>query len=258
MDSPSRLRKDPRQDRIVAELTATPTLRVSELAARLQVSTETIRRDLDELEQRGRLNRTYGGAMLPFGPEPVASERHRMLVPEREAIARTMSTFIAHGETVMIGGGVTTVHVARRLAAEKRDLTAIVHSFGVATVLAANPTFRIIMCPGMYHGKEGLMEGSETIAFLNRLAANHAIVGATGMTVTGPNELDIEAANVYRTMAARSACTHIVADHTKFGRAAMATYFPWQEVHRLVTDQAPAGALSRALEQAKVDVVVAG
>lgn len=252
-----RLRKDPRQERILAELSSNPTLRVSELAARLNVSTETIRRDLDELDAKGRLNRTYGGAVLHFSPEPAISERHRMMVREREAIATQTARLINHGDVLMIGGGVTTVHVSRRLAAEKRDLTVIANSFGVATVLSANPTFRVILCPGLYNGREGVMEGSETVEFLLRFRANHAILGATGLMAEGPCEFDMEAANVYRTMAGRAGTTIVVADHTKFERVALATYFGWPMVAHLVTDRAPTGGLERALERARVNVQIA-
>src|SRR4051794_34668273 len=61
--STPRLNKSDRQARIVAELRAAPTLRVNELSARLEVSAETVRRDLAELDERGLISRTYGGAM---------------------------------------------------------------------------------------------------------------------------------------------------------------------------------------------------
>lgn len=253
-----RLRKDRRQERIIAELQAQPTLRVSELAADLGVSTETIRRDLDELEGRGLINRTYGGAVRPFGPEPTISERHRMMVAEREAIAAEAARYINHSDVLMMGGGATTTHVARRLAAEKRELTIITNAFGVATVLSSNPTFKILMCPGRYNSEEGLMASAETVEYLRGFYANHAILGASGMTSEGPTELDSDAAAVYRTMMSRSAETMIVADHSKFDRPATAMYFQWTDVSRLVTDIAPAGVLRRALDRARVHLAVSG
>jgi DeoR/GlpR family transcriptional regulator of sugar metabolism len=254
----TRLRKESRQERIVAALRAAPTLRVSELAADLGVSTETIRRDLDDLGSRGLINRTYGGAVRPFGPEPSISERHRMMVAEREAIAAEAARYVNHSDILMIGAGATTVHVARRLAAEKRELTVITNAFGVATVLAANPTFRILICPGRYNGHEGLMTGVETVEYLCGFYANHAILGATGMTSDGPNEADSDSAAVYRSMMRRAAETIIVADHGKFDRPALSVYFSWAEVTRLVTDAPPTGSLKRALDRAHVHLAVSG
>ena len=85
--SESRLNKSDRQARIVAELRAAPTLRVNELAGLLDVSTETVRRDLAELDERGLINRTYGGAMRPIAFEPALAERESLMVAERERIA---------------------------------------------------------------------------------------------------------------------------------------------------------------------------
>lgn len=252
----AKLSKASRQDRIVSALQAGPTLRVSELASGLGVSTETIRRDLDELETRGLINRTYGGAVRPFGPEPTIRERHQMLVPEREAIAAAAARAVNHGEVLIIGGGATTTHVARRLAAEKRDLKVFTDSFAVATVLAPNPTLQVFICPGRYNGQEGCMSGSETIDYIGRVYANHAILGATGLTEDGPNDADMDAAATYRAMAVRATEVTIVADHTKFERAAIAVYSRWPGIARLVTDKPPQGSLRLALDQAGVSIII--
>lgn len=247
-----------RQADILAELGRAPSLRIADLAQRLAVSTETIRRDLDELTRRGLLDRTYGGAVRPLAAEPSLNERHRILVAEREAIARAAAPLVPPGGLVMIGSGATTVHVARRIAATHRNLTVITHSFGVATVLAMNPTISVVMAPGAYHGSEGATLGALTVAFLAGFSADVAILGASGLTADGPADALIESAAVYAAMAGRAADVMVVADHSKFDRRFPAGYAPWTRIGRLVTDRAPAGALAAALEGAKVAVTVAG
>jgi DeoR family glycerol-3-phosphate regulon repressor len=249
--------KSERQEHIVAELRATPTLRVSELAAELDVSTETIRRDLDELEERGLINRTYGGAVRPLSVEPALSERHQLMVREREAIAAAAAKLVRPNDVVAIGGGATTLHVARRMAAECRDVTVITHSFGVATVLAANPTILVLVCPGRYVGREGFVVGPETIDYVQSYHANRAILGATGLTAEGANDADATSALVYRALMKRAAETIVVADHTKFDQPALAMWGRWADIAALVTDRAPTGPLARALERARVEVTVA-
>lgn len=256
LDKP-RLAKSERHGRIVAELRVGHPLRVSELAAELGVSTETIRRDLDELEGRGLISRTYGGAVRPFATEPAVSERHTLMVQEREAIAVAAAALVRPGEVVAIGGGATTLHVARRIAAECHDLTVITHSYGVATVLAANPTITVIMCPGRYNGLEGSVFGPECIDFVQGFHANRAILGASGLTTDGANDADAMAAAVYRAFMKRAAHTMIVADHTKFNRPALAVYGRWTDIGTLVTDVAPEGPLARAIDRARVLVEVA-
>lgn len=253
----ARLSKKERHERIISELMASATLRVSELAAELGVSTETIRRDLFELSEKGLINRTYGGAVRPLGTEPSVSERHRMMVAEREAIAAATVKFIKPNEVVAVGAGATTTHVARRMAAECRDLTVITHSFSVATVLAANPTIAVLMCPGRYHGREGMMVGSETIEFLQSYNANWAILGATGVTAEGLSDAEAAAASVYKAMMLRAAETICVADRSKFSQQALAIWARWHDIGRLVTDTPPTGAVARAMERARVDLTVA-
>jgi len=252
----TKLSKNQRQERIVDELRASPTLRVLELAASLGVSTETIRRDLDELGARGLINRTYGGAVRQFGPEPSIRERHQMLVPQREAIARAASRFVQHGDILIVGGGATTTHVARRLAAEKHDLKVFTDSFAVATVLAPNPTIEIMICPGRYNGQEGCMFGTETIDYLGRIYANRVILGASGLTEDGPNDADMEAAATYRAMALRAPEVMVVTDHTKFDRPAISVYARWSNITRLIVDEALPGTLEETLRRAGVEIVV--
>ena len=105
--------KSDRQARIVAELRTTPTLRVNELAALLGVSTETVRRDLAELDERGLINRTYGGAMRPVSFEPALAEREKLMVAERERIAAAAVKLVEPNDILMIGGGATTTIFAQ-------------------------------------------------------------------------------------------------------------------------------------------------
>ncbi len=253
----ARLPKKARQDRILAEVRANASLRVGDLAADLAVSTETIRRDLFELQEQGLVNRTYGGAVRPFAAEPAVAERHGQRVAEREAIAVRAAALVRPGEVIAIGAGATTTHVARRMAATCRDLTVITHSFSVATVLAANPTIEILMCPGRYHGREGMMVGPEAITFLADYNVNRAILGASGITAEGLADAEAPAAQVYRAMMNRAEETVVVADHDKFDVAALAIWARPADIRRLVTDRAPTGTLARALERARVEVLVA-
>lgn len=80
--------KSVRQERILTELNQAPSLRVAVLARRLDVSTETIRRDLDEMTKQGLLNRTYGGAVRSLSTEPSVTERHTLSSPSASGSPR--------------------------------------------------------------------------------------------------------------------------------------------------------------------------
>ncbi|MDQ0391012.1 DeoR/GlpR family DNA-binding transcription regulator [Labrys monachus] len=252
-----RLSKVVRHQRILAQLAAAPTLRASELAVALSVSGETIRRDLLELHELGLINRTYGGASRPFALEAARSDRRQVMVAEREAIASAVSAMILPKEVLMLGGGSTTYHVARLLAARNRDITVITHDFASATALGTNPTIRVLFCAGRLHPGEGYLLGAQTLASINGYEANRAIVGATGVGARGIYDVDEEAGAVYAAMIQRAAEAIVVADHSKFDQLAVAMCSRWDAIDRLVTDRQPQGALAGALREAGTEVVVA-
>lgn len=250
-------KKVTRQKSIIEQLSHTPSMRVSELAQALDVTNETIRRDLEELAEQNIISRTYGGALLRQAVEPALNERHKAHIAERAAIGKQAVKQLVDAKVLMIGSGATTVEVAKRIAFEMNHVTVITHSFGVATALSFNPTIEVIMTPGHYHGGEGATHGSQTLKFLADYTADWAILGASSLAHTGPADVLIDAADVYRQMLKQSAQNMIVADHSKFDRHATARYAQWHDIHYLVSDQAPAGLLKKAMTAAKVTFVEA-
>lgn len=255
MSGKQRLSKRDRQQRILAELRVSATLRISELANELGVSYETIRRDLEEMGQSGLINRTYGGAVArPFGFEPAWSERANAMTAEREQIASLAIRFVHPGEVLMVDAGSTTLHFARRLAAELKDLTVITNSFAVAQAVATNPSMTVIACPGRYEVHEGGVFGPDCIAFLSRYNANRAVIGASGLTIEGPNEANSNAAAVKRAMLARAQERTLLIDHLKFGQPNLEVICPLDGLNRIVTDKAPSRELALALRKAEVEL----
>ena len=254
----TRPRKSERQSRISRALRVSPALRVNELAALLKVSTETIRRDLTEMGEAGLLSRTYGGAMRPVAFEPGVIVREGLMVEERERIAELAVQQVEANDILMIGGGATTLHFARKLAAAVDHLTVITHGLSVAVALAANSTHRVQILPGQYDGREGLICGPDTIEALSRFRANKVFLGASGLTHEGPNDAGLGPGMTYGAMMRRSAKSFILADHSKFARPSLTVYGSWSSEVTLITDNLPTGELMRAMEKAGSKVLVAG
>ncbi len=130
MNEVVKLSKKDRQDRILTELRVSTTIRISDLAAELGVSYETIRRDLEEMGQSG-LHQPHlwrrGGAALRL--RAGWNERFNAMTEERERIAATAASLIEQREVLMIDAGSTTLHFARRLAAEAKNLTIVTNCF---------------------------------------------------------------------------------------------------------------------------------
>jgi DeoR/GlpR family transcriptional regulator of sugar metabolism len=248
-----RLGKLQRRERIIAELRANPAVRVAALARAFGVSTETVRRDLDALSDGGLVSRTYGGAALPaIGVEPSLVERQRELIRERERIARRAFELLGPREVIMVDCGSTTWHFARRLAIEALPLTVVTNSLGIASTLAANPTIRVVVCPGDYAAGEGGTFGPETLAFLRRFRADKAVIGAGGLTADGPTEVHSGAAWVKRVMLEQARRGILLVDHSKFDQARYEIVCALAELDDLVSDDPPPRALAEALAEANV------
>jgi DeoR family transcriptional regulator, glycerol-3-phosphate regulon repressor len=251
--------KGGRHAAILAELRASPALRIVELAQTHNVSTETIRRDLDELSAAGLIARTYGGATgARTAGEPLLDERYRTRQDERQAVAWAVTPLIRDGDTLMIDAGATTIHVARRLAAEFSDLNVVTTSFGVASALAANPTFRIRVCPGDYDPSDGGVIGPDAVAYLMQFKVAHALIGASCLDADGPSDFNSGSVAIKRAMMRQSAQTILVLDHTKLGQAVFERVCPLGDLAHLATDAAPQGALAAALAKADVAVHLPG
>lgn len=244
-----RYAKDARQQRIIDTLASTPSLRLNELVEALGVSGETIRRDLRELDERGLISRIYGGAVRNFVAEPALAERRALMIEEREAIAAAVSETVRHEEVLLIGGGATTLHVARRVARDHRGLTVITHAQDIVAALGTNPTFTVISAPGVYDAREGLLVGHDTVAFLQGFGAHRAIIGATGITADGMSNAEVNAAAVYATMMACAERTTVVADRSKFQVRALKLYGRWGPSVELVSDSPPPPEIATAIDR---------
>lgn len=258
MELSEKLSKKERHELILNEIRTSASIRISQLAKRIGVAGETIRRDLIELGDAGLINRTYGGATISLQTsEPMVGDRGAMLIEERSRIARVAAELVTSGQVVMLDGGSTTYEVARSLSQLRRDLTVITNSTGIANVTGGNPTFRVILAPGTFDRREGSVFGEDTVQFLSRYNADVAIFGASGMTRGGPCDAIPGSAAVKRTMISRALTSMLVIDATKFGRVNLEHVCSFDAIADVVTDQAPPEDLKSALAAAGTEIHVA-
>jgi DeoR/GlpR family transcriptional regulator of sugar metabolism len=255
MATPSK--KLARHARILALLDGNPLLRVNEVAAELGVSSETIRRDLSELEQTGRLTRTYGGAVRSDGIEPALTERLKLHVPQRQRIANKALEFLNETDVLFIGGGATPLHFARALREIKRRITVITPAFAIANELSANPLIQVMALPGIVEPKEGLVYGTETLDTIRKYRPPLAIIGASGICADGVSEALMSAAQVYATMIQNSQETLVLADASKFGHRALQVVTRWAPQRTLICDTPPDSALDTAIRDAGAQWITA-
>lgn len=225
-----------RHQLILDRLLAEGAVQVSELSERFGVTPKTIREDLEKLEEKGLLRRTHGGAVAreeeaePLLPLQIPNTKHLV---EKEAIARQALTHIEPGDVIALDAGSTTLAIARLLPNE--PLTVLTNDLLIMQELIGKDQIRLVV-PGGYRQRNVLI-GNEALSWLSKLNVQKAFLSATGihekygLTVfTG--EL-IELKQAYLASAKEVYC---VADHSKFGRAALLTFASLEEADVLITD----------------------
>jgi len=257
-ESGGRFNRETRLKHIVAELEANPGMKLVSLADAFNVSTETIRRDLNKLTRQGLINRTYGGAMIvPSGIDRPFMERNAVHREERIAIARRAAKLVEPGETLALGPGVTTLQFARRLAAGSSNVTVITNDLRITTTVGASKHSRVIMLPGDYESQESFVYGPEADAFMARFQVNKVFFGTSGLTVDGPNEYDSRVTWTVRRMIEQAQTVVLLVDHYKFGEVRLERICPLTDIDIIVTDQLPDAKLYEAMMGAGVEIIVA-
>jgi DeoR/GlpR family transcriptional regulator of sugar metabolism len=205
----------------------------------------------------GRINRTYGGAVLSTSFEPALAERLTINVAERQAIAQAAVAGIGAMSALLLGGGATMVQFARALCAVDHRLMVITPAYGIAKELATNPLIEVMLLPGLFDGQEGLVCGQETIRALERYHVQAAIIGASGVNAEGVSEAMLGAGEVYAAMLQRAEQGVVLADSGKFDKRALVLLGSWSARMTLITDRKPVGALETSLSEAGATVIVA-
>jgi DeoR/GlpR family transcriptional regulator of sugar metabolism len=233
-------KKRDRQEHILSAINAHAAVAVSHLSAELGVSTQTVRRDLDELSSNGVINRTYGGAAVRrVGLEPTLTERSKMATSERSTIAELAVDLFSNGEVIMLAAGVTTYYLARKLAARYDHLQVFTNNMSAGLVLAKRPGIRVVFAPGDFDPKEECVCGAETLAFFEKFRADTVVFGASGLFEGGACEVHSGIAWVDRMMLRQSRRSVLLLDHTRFGRPHMELVCPPSAIDIIVSDRMP-------------------
>ncbi len=252
-----RLRKKARREQILLELKLHPHVRVSELAERFGVSTETVRRDFEALSADGLLFRAHGGGSAPMrGHYPGLDERSRQGMEERERIGQHAAGLVQPGDTVMIDAGSTTLQMARFLAYAGTPCTVLTNSLPVAMTLGQAEAAEVILCPGDYLASESAVIGPETVAFIEAHNVDHCFIGATAIDPRGVSETARGFAAVKRAMIRHSRRTNLLILREKMGRMGFARVCGLGDISAIIVSAPPEGEMAGALERSGTDVMI--
>jgi DeoR/GlpR family transcriptional regulator of sugar metabolism len=253
-----RLSQQERHSQILALLRREGTVRIGTLADTFGVTTETVRRDLDALDESGALKRTYGGGTgRSLIDEPGIGVRSRAHAAERGMIGAAAAAMVATGDALMIDCGSTTTLFANALAARHLHTTVVTNSLSAAKVLGTNANCRVVLCPGDYVAREGGVYGADALDYIRRFAVDHAFIGAGGLTPDGVMDSDSRSCAIKRAMMKCANRAILLLDSSKYDVVQFQRVCPLADIDALVTDAAPPKRLSGRLKTAGVRVAIA-
>lgn len=244
------MRPEERRRKVITLVREHKRVSVEFLSEILNISRETIRRDLNELADQGDVVKYHGGASLPdHGDESVFAARLLENTAQKKAIARRCAQLFNPGDSLFIDTGTTTLFLAEELAA-RSELRIITNSLTIAQLLGANGRNEVFLIGGQYKAEAAENLGPLALEQIRRFNPRHAVITIGAMGRDGIRDFSIEEAEVARTMIAQAASLTVLADLSKLGRAAMFPICPLSQVHRLVTEKLPAGEFQSAVRAA--------
>jgi DeoR family transcriptional regulator, glycerol-3-phosphate regulon repressor len=228
------------------------------LAKQFGVTVQTIRRDLTQLSEEGKVSRFHGGAGLPSSVENIDYSTRKILnLNHKKRIARLVASHIPAHSSLFINIGTTTEAVARELL-QHEDLRFITNNLNVALLLSANPAFNVVVAGGSVRNRDGGIVGQSANDMIGQFRVDFAVIGISGIDVDGtlldydPDEVRAAQAIIHN---ARQ--VFLVADHTKFTRRPMVRAGSITEVSALFTDQPPPESIQELMDTHGVKLYVA-
>ncbi len=253
-----------RQEQLLEILARNGEATVDDLAARLQASVWTIRRDLSSLEARGALRRAHGRAEVIQSATDLQawdSATVRLAaatnLAAKQRIGRAVAQRLPSGAHLALSGGSTTLEVARALKALHYQGEVLTNALDIAVELADTPGLRVVCTGGDVQPRYRTLAGAVTERVLKLHFFDYAVIGVSGVDLRHGFTVNsqVEAATV-NLIAEHARTVIVVADLTKFGRVAFAAVLGDAPPHLLVTDGPLPAEFGRQLQGLGIEVVV--
>jgi DeoR/GlpR family transcriptional regulator of sugar metabolism len=248
-----------RLDQILVVLQHQGRVSVSELREQFGVSAVTIRNDLTTLEQRGRLLRTHGGAMLKpdLSTEPLAfALRKDLHQSEKERIGYAAAALVRDGESIALDASTTAWHIARHLK-DRQELIVVTNGLFVALEFLNSPAVTVVMPGGSLRASSASLVGDRGASILDRYHVQKGFFGAGGFTLeeglTDTNQYEVE---LKQRMVERSKEVIAIVDSSKWGQVTFAALASVDQLDRVIADDGAPSDIVAALRERGIEVTL--
>jgi DeoR family transcriptional regulator of aga operon len=251
-----------RLNAILAKLRHAGTVVVETLSAELGASVVTIRRDLDQLEQDGLLQRTHGGAVSiePLFYEPFKNDRSfqahlEKFADEKRRIGRAAAALVEKNESIALTPGTTTLEIIRGLPLN-HNICVITNTVNIAMELSKRKDIDIFVTGGHLRGDWFSLVGPTAIESLQQMLIHTLFIGADGLDATwGASCFSAEEATLNAAMVKLARRRIAVVDHSKLTVVAGWRICPTKDLHMLITDTDATDEQIAPFEQAGIPVL---
>ena len=247
-----------RQREILALIRTQGRVDVDTLAASFNVTTQTIRRDLGELCDRGLAARTHGGAKRMLSVSNVGyEERRKIQIAAKERIGRVAASLIPNDCSVTLNIGTTTEQVAHALSGHT-GLIVLSNNVNIITMFIGSNVKELILVGGSVRQSDGAIVGGDAVEFISRYKVDYAVIGASALDDDGAIlDFDSREVSVARAILRNARTKILVCDATKLQRSASVRICHVSELDYIVTDTTPPSRFMEAAKHGKTQVLTA-
>ena len=228
-----------RKLKIIDLLNQNKKVTVSELVHLFNVSSATIRSDLRELNDKGQIIRTHGGAIIETGAgfEPVSAQKRDINIAAKHQIARLAIDLISNGDTVIFDTGTTTLELAKLLN-QRRRVTVVTNDLEIARVLEEMNSISVIMLGGELRKNFHCTVGEAGLRMLAQLTVDKAFMGTNSLSISkGASTPNIQQAETKKAMIASAKKIVFLCSNRKLGKDSFAHFASLDQVDTLVIEQ---------------------
>ncbi|MCS4532719.1 DeoR/GlpR family DNA-binding transcription regulator [Neisseria montereyensis] len=248
-----------RHEKIIALVREHNFMPIEQLARELDVTPQTIRRDINQLCEENILRRYHGGATLGEGLEnEELSTAKARLQNEKLHIADLIAEHIPDNASLFLSIGSTIEAVAMSLVKKRKGLCIITNNIHVAAIVSGRTDYTVIITSGVVRPIDGGVTGVATVDFINQFKTDYAILSAADVDEDGSLlDFDYKEVSVMQAMMENARRCYLGVDHQKFGRNALVRMGSITEFDTVFTDRQPSESMRKRLQDAGVKWLIA-
>ena len=228
-----------RKLKILDRLNQNKKVTVTELVHLFKVSSATVRSDLRELNDKGQIIRTHGGAIIETGAgfEPDTEQKRDLDLAAKQQIARLAIDLINNGDTVIFDTGTTTLELAKLLN-QRHRITAVTNDFEITRVLEDMNSISVVMLGGELRKNFHCTVGAAGINMLAQLSVDKAFMGTNSLSISkGASTPNIQQAEIKKAMIASAKKVILLCSNRKLGRDSFAHFASLDQIDSLIIDK---------------------